>query len=171
MATVRQNIMPLPKPQNELIPELIPCTLPEAPENIWLTGFEKNAGSEKSIAESPIIVAVGGGIKSKNDIPLFEDVARCLGGELASSRVLVERGWMPQSKQIGLSGSSISASLLFTFGISGSVQFISGIKNAKQIVSVNTDPQAPIFAVSSRGFICDIYEAAEKILTLSQIYS
>ncbi|MDR1074092.1 MAG: electron transfer flavoprotein subunit alpha/FixB family protein [Treponema sp.] len=111
--------------------------------------------------ETDCALALGGGIRAREDIERFRRMSGAMGAALVCSRSLVERGWLPQSLQIGLSGRCIAPRLLVTLGVSGSVQFMAGIQGAKKICAVNTDPGAPILRVADIPLICDLYQAAE----------
>lgn len=113
-----------------------------------------------------IIIAIGAGVKEKNDIELFKKLADKIGARLCCSRILVDRGWMQRKNQIGLSGRSVSPKLLITFGISGSIQFRAGLENIHRIVSVNTDRDAPIMKIADVPVVADIYETCEEMFKL-----
>jgi electron transfer flavoprotein alpha subunit len=110
--------------------------------------------------EADYVLALGGGIRGREDIALFKKMSEHLGAALMCSRSLVERLWFPQSLQIGLSGRCIAPRFLITLGVSGSVQFTAGIRGAKKICAVNTDPLAPILRIADIPLICDIYQIA-----------
>ncbi|MDR1629832.1 MAG: electron transfer flavoprotein subunit alpha/FixB family protein [Oscillospiraceae bacterium] len=114
--------------------------------------------------ESGIVVAVGGGLRKKEDLELFFAVNRALGGELFCSRSLVERGWLPHVRQIGLSGRSVAPRLLVAFGISGSVQFFAGIQGARRVFAVNTDESAPLMRAADCPIVGDMYAVADEII-------
>lgn len=116
------------------------------------------------IAGAARIIAIGGGLRKKEDIALFETIAGRCHAALACSRAITERGWMPQSRQIGLSGRAVRPAVLITFGISGSTQFLAGIQQAANIIAVNDDPRAPIFSVAQQSILGDLYEIAQKLL-------
>ena len=103
-------------------------------------------------------MAAGRGIKKEEDLALLQELADLLGGQLACTRPLAERGWMDARRQIGLSGRTVRPKLIITAGISGSVQFAAGMNNADSIISINTDPHAPIFKVAHIGIVGDLYE-------------
>jgi electron transfer flavoprotein alpha subunit len=109
---------------------------------------------------APYVLALGGGVRNQEDIGLFKRMSESIGADLMCSRSLVERGWFPQSRQIGLSGRCIAPRLLITLGISGSVQFMAGIQGAKKICAVNTDPGASILRIADIPLICDLYRIA-----------
>lgn len=162
MATVRGGIFPSPVPCNSICPPLIPRVLPSVAIGAEVTEFRHQAPCHP-LTEQEVLVAVGGGVRRREDLPLFQALARKLGGTLACSRVLVERGWMSPDRQIGLSGTAVSPRKLLTLGISGSLQFRSGIGGVCELVAVNTDPQAPIFSVADHGLICDLYDVAREL--------
>jgi electron transfer flavoprotein alpha subunit len=110
--------------------------------------------------EADRILALGGGIRAREDIDFFRQTGESIGAELMCSRILVERGWFPQSRQIGLSGRCVASKILITMGVSGSVQFMAGIQGAQKICALNTDPAAPILRIADLPLICDLYQAA-----------
>jgi len=112
----------------------------------------------KDIADQRILVAIGNGIERKEDIPMFEEFAESIGGMLASSRSLVEKGWMPGERQIGISGKAVGCELLITCGVSGSVQFLAGVSGVGHIIAINKDKTAPIFGVAHTLVNADIYD-------------
>lgn len=83
---------------------------------------------------------------------------------LASSRALVEKGWMPIDAQIGLSGKAVSPDLLITCGVSGSVQFQAGIGGAKYIVAINSDENAQILSLAHLPLCGDMYEILPRLI-------
>ena len=119
---------------------------------------------EIDISEAETIVAVGRGLKSKEDIPLAAALAEKLGAQLACTRPLVEAGWFDPRRQIGLSGRTVKPKLIVALGISGSVQFAAGMRNAERIVAVNRDPHAPIFDIAHDGFTGDLYEVLPLLM-------
>mgnify|MGYP000685962710 CR=1 FL=1 len=91
----------------------------------------KEAKATESIADARILVVAGRGVRKKEDLSMLEELAVLLGGRLASSRALVEKGWMPAKCQIGLSGNTVSPQYIITCGVSGTVQFMAGMKHAR----------------------------------------
>lgn len=138
-----------------------PASALESPVRVLLREDTAESGG---IAEARVILAVGNGVIKKEDLAFFEDCAKRLGAVLASSRALVEKGWMPISRQIGLSGTAVSPDLLILCGISGSVQFRAGIGGAKRVIAINADQDAPIFAASHRYAVGDMYELLPMII-------
>lgn len=118
------------------------------------------------ISDAEIIVAVGRGLKSKEDIPLIKAFADKLGAQLASTRPLVENGWFDAKQQIGLSGRTVKPKLIITLGISGSVQFAAGMRNSDRIIAVNNDKNASIFDIAHYGFVGDMYEIIPQLMNI-----
>lgn len=116
------------------------------------------------IRKCRILVAAGRGVKKKEDLEMLYELAEFLGGELASSRALVEKGWMPAERQIGLSGNSVRPEYLITVGVSGTVQFMAGMRQTKNIIAINSDPKARIFEIAHYPICGDLYEIVPAMI-------
>lgn len=121
---------------------------------------EKVAG----ISEAAILVAGGRGLKEQKDLALLEELAELLGGQTAVTRPLVEAGWAPYTKQIGLSGRTVKPRLIITCGISGAVQFTASMNMSEYIFAINTDKNAPIFKVAHYGIVGDLYDVVPRLV-------
>jgi electron transfer flavoprotein alpha subunit len=111
------------------------------------------------LSKAEIIVAVGRGIKSKENIALAEKLAKVLGADLAASRPICDAEWLPIDRQIGSSGQTVAPKLYIALGISGAIQHLVGMKNSQTIVAINKDPEAPIFDIADYGIVGDLFEA------------
>ncbi|HEX8889803.1 MAG TPA: electron transfer flavoprotein subunit alpha/FixB family protein [Pyrinomonadaceae bacterium] len=111
------------------------------------------------LTKADVIVAVGRGIKSKENIALAEKLAEALGGDLAASRPICDAEWLPIDRQIGSSGQTVAPKLYIALGISGAIQHLVGMKNAGIIVAINKDAEAPIFDIADYGIVGDLFEA------------
>src|SRR5688500_5078089 len=116
------------------------------------------------LTKSEIIVAVGRGIKSQENIALAQQLADTLGADLAASRPICDSNWLPIDRQIGSSGQTVAPKLYIALGISGAIQHIVGMKNAGTIVAVNKDAEAPIFDLADYGIVGDLFEAVPVLI-------
>ena len=122
---------------------------------------EESGGVDLTSAE--IIVSVGRGIGKEENVSMAKDLAKAIGGELASSRPVVDAGWLSSTHQIGSSGQSVSPKMYLALGISGAIQHVVGMKGSKNIVAINKDPEAPIFEIADYGVVGDILEIVPKL--------
>lgn len=105
----------------------------------------RSTSSGANLATADIIIGVGRGIQSKENVKYAEELASVLGGVVGGSRpVAAELNWVPEDRQIGLSGQRIRPKLYIALGISGQPQHIAGIRDSKIIIAVNKDKNAPI---------------------------
>ena len=123
----------------------------------------KESGSQIDLNSSDVIVAIGRGIGKEENIPVATELSESLGGLLASSRPVVDSGWLDHSLQIGSSGQVVSPKLYLALGVSGAIQHVVGMKGSKSIISINKDPNAPIFELSDYGVVGDILEIMPKL--------
>ena len=125
--------------------------------------IEPEAG-DVDITQSEILVAVGRGIGSKDDIELAEELAEVLDADLACSRPLVDAGWMPKAHQVGKSGMKVKPKVYIALGISGAPEHIEGMKSSSTIIAINTDKNAPIFDVAHYGMTEDLFDVVEELV-------
>jgi electron transfer flavoprotein alpha subunit len=119
----------------------------------------------KDIAEARVIVCIGRGIEKKEDLALARQLADILDGEIACTRPIAEEyHWLPEELCIGLSGVQVKPDIYLGIGVSGQVQHVTGIRNAKVIAAVNKDDNAPIFKVADFGMIGDLYDVVPKLV-------
>ena len=114
--------------------------------------------SDVDITKQSVLVAVGRGIQSQDNVQLAEELAQSLGGAVCASRPVIDQGWLPLSRQVGKSGMTVKPRLYLAFGISGAPEHWDGMQNSECIISVNTDPNAPIFDGSLYGVVGDAVE-------------
>jgi electron transfer flavoprotein alpha subunit len=115
------------------------------------------------LSKAEVIIAVGRGIKSQENLALAERLAEALGGEIAASRPICDAGWLPIDRQIGSSGQTVAPKLYVALGISGAIQHLVGMKNASTIVAVNKDAEAPIFDIADYGIVGDLFEVVPAL--------
>jgi electron transfer flavoprotein alpha subunit len=165
MATVRpKSSRPLPEDTTRsgkiievpLIEDLID-------QRVRVVGHRRDAQDFDNLEEADVVIAGGRGLKKADNVTLLRDLAVELGGVVGASRDAIDRGWLSYPHQIGLSGKTISPRLLITAGISGSIQFLAGIKTSHTIVSINTDPDASLHKVADYGIIGDLFEVLPQL--------
>lgn len=120
--------------------------------------------AEKGIDEAEVLVVCGRGVKRPEDMALLKELASLLGGEIASTRAVVEAGWLDAKRQIGLSGRTVKPKLIITCGVSGAIQFVAGMSGSETIVAINTDPKASIFKVAHVGLVGDLYTIIPELI-------
>lgn len=125
--------------------------------------FEAVPASEDDLTRASVIVTVGRGVPERDDIELFERLARKLDAALGSTRPLVDAGWLPRSRQVGQSGATVKPRVYLAFGVSGANEHLAGMRGSGTIVAVNTDRRAPIFDVAQFGAVADAVEVAEAL--------
>ncbi|MBQ1429564.1 MAG: electron transfer flavoprotein subunit alpha/FixB family protein [Kiritimatiellae bacterium] len=163
-ATVRYKVFSVP-PKGEPRGRVVRRSL--APELLAskieiLSRTPKSA--EKGIEEAEVLVVCGRGVKRPEDIALLRELATLLGGEVASTRAVVEAGWLDAKRQIGLSGRTVKPKLIITCGVSGAIQFVAGMSGAETIVAINSDPKASIFKVAHVGLVGDLYTIVPELI-------
>ncbi|KAF0196282.1 MAG: electron transfer flavoprotein alpha subunit [Bacillota bacterium] len=119
-----------------------------------------------NLGEAEVVVAVGKGIGSQDNMSLAEDLAKVLGGVVGASRAVVDAGWIEYSRQIGQTGKTVAPKLYIACGLSGAVQHTAGMVNAETIVAINKDPDAPIFKIAHVGIVGDVRHVLPEITKL-----
>lgn len=126
---------------------------------------KRNLQQTKEIFQARVIICVGRGVEKSEDIALARELADAFGGEIGCTRPICEElHWLPESLCIGLSGTKVKPDLYLGLGVSGQIQHIIGIRNAKVIAAINKDENAPIFKVADLGIVGDLYEVVPKII-------
>ncbi|MBQ9770496.1 MAG: electron transfer flavoprotein subunit alpha/FixB family protein [Lentisphaeria bacterium] len=164
-ATVRYKIFSIPQKKANPDGKIHACSL--APEKLR-SGIEITKTEwkslEKGIEEAEVLVVAGRGVKKAEDIAMLQELASLLGGKVASTRAVVEAGWVDARCQIGLSGRTVKPKLLITCGVSGAIQFVAGMNSSEKIIAINTDENAPIFNVAHIGIKGDLYKIVPELI-------
>lgn len=164
MATVRQAAFPLQElePLGGQIVALDSPLAEEARHKKFIEYVEAAVG-EVDITQSEIVVAVGRGIKERENLEIVEKLAEAVGGVLAGSRPVIDAGWLPPERQVGQSGKTVKPKLYIAVGISGASQHLAGMKGSETIVAINKDPNAPIFNVATYGIVDDLFKVVPAL--------
>jgi electron transfer flavoprotein alpha subunit len=160
MVTVRQAAFQAQKPPAPLNGQIIevPSPLTEEIATKRFLEYVLPPPGGVDITAAEVLVGVGRGIKDQSNIPMVEELAKMLGGVLACSRPIVDKGWLPSDRQVGTSGKTVKPKLYIALGISGAFQHVLGMKNSDLIIAVNKDPKAPIFSFSDYGVVEDLFK-------------
>ncbi len=168
-ATVRYRVMDAAHPTSDIRGQIIKCPVTNEMARSKIEVLSSIvAKRQKTLEEEDIIVAVGRGAKSDAEIEMCRELADALGGQLAFSRPLIEKGYADTSHQIGLSGRTVRPKLIITAGISGAIQFTSCMDASECIVAINTDKNAPIFNVAHYCIVDDLSEVIPRLTALAK---
>jgi electron transfer flavoprotein alpha subunit len=140
-----------------------PAPIEEAAATPWaavrVTEVRPAQHTGVDLGSARIVVGVGRGLKAREDLAVVEDLAAALGAEVACSRPLAEgHDWLTKDRYIGISGQHIAPDLYIAAGISGQVQHMVGVRDAKVLVAINSDADAPVFADCDFGVVGDLYQ-------------
>ena len=165
IATIRQATFTPRKPEppaNGQITE-VPSPLTEeiAEKRFIQYVLPPPGGVDINAAEK--LVGIGRGIKDQANIPQVEDLAKTLGAVLSCSRPIVDKGWLPNDRQVGSSGKTVKPKLYLALGISGAFQHVLGMKSSDLIIAVNKDSKAPIFSFADYGIIEDLFKIVPSL--------
>ena len=116
------------------------------------------------ISAADMLVSVGRGIESQDNIEIVLGLAEALGVPLSASRPVVDAGWLPKTRQVGQSGLKVKPRAYLAFGISGAPEHLEGMRNAELIIACNTDPGAPIFGVAHYGTTVDLFDLVPELV-------
>lgn len=166
MATVRPKSAP-PAPHDATRSgEIVTVDIPEGllATRMRYERFVPDASQEVAIEDADVIVAGGRGVKKAENFGLIQKLAAILGGNVGASRVAVDRGWQPYPRQIGLSGKTVAPELYIACGISGAIQHLAGMQTAKNIIAINTDPDAQIFQVADLSIVGDMFDLLPAVI-------
>ena len=138
--------------------ELLSVDVQNIPSRSKVLEITEEPRGDVDIAKAEIIVSVGRGIGNEDKIHFTAELAEALDGVLACSRPIVDVGWLPRERQVGASGKTVAPKVYVACGISGAIQHLTGMRDAKRIIAINKDPNAPIFQVAHVGVVGDLFE-------------
>jgi electron transfer flavoprotein alpha subunit len=170
MASLYPRAFDAPAPAGEvsgetLVPEIYSLTRQEGMSLNWEVVERTLEPAEAlDVEDAEVVVAGGKGMGSEENFALLQDLAICLGGAVAASRIAVDLGWAPKARLVGQTGKKVFPELYIACGISGAHQHQAGMKEARHILAVNTDPQAPIFQIATWSILGDAPQVVSKMI-------
>ena len=164
-ATVRYKVMDAPVRRETAAGEVIARPIPKGVTDSPVTCVSVvPVPPARTISDTEILVVGGRGLRKEADLDMIRELAAVLGGDWATTRPLVEKGWASADRQIGLSGRTVRPRLIITCGVSGAIQFTSCMNASEHIISINTDPDAPIHQVAHIAITGDLYEILPELI-------
>lgn len=167
MATVRPGVMRKEIADPDYKGEVIDLDVEKytKPEDFVVDIIDRHVAKSKvNLGGASIIVAGGYGVGSKENFELLQQLADTLGAEVGASRAAVDAGWVDHDRQIGQTGVTVRPKLYIACGISGQIQHIAGMQDSSIIISVNSDPNAPINAIADYVITGTIEDVLPKLI-------
>ena len=160
MSTVRPGVMQKMERQagrQGVVTDFVP-KFDTAKFKVKLVETIKADKSIADISEAKILVSGGRGVHNKEGFDKLQALADVLGGQVASSRAMVDNGVMPHECQVGQTGKTVRPNLYMACGISGAIQHLAGMEESDFIIAINKDKFAPIFSVADLGIVGDLHK-------------
>ena len=143
-------------------PEVVEVALPESPARILESHTAEKEGPQ--LEEAKVVITGGRGLGSAEHYQLIEELGKLLRAATGATRAIVDAGWVPYAKQVGQTGKTVKPAVYIACGVSGAMQHLVGMKDAKVIIAVNKDPDAPIFSVADLGVVGDVHKVLPRLI-------
>ncbi len=160
IAAVIGGALPATAGQGAGTPDVVEVAPPAALDRLRMSLLEVTGplAGDVDITTADLLVSVGRGIESQDNLQLVAELGNVLGAPLSASRPVVDAGWLAKTRQVGKSGRKVKPKAYLAFGISGAPEHLEGMRGADLIMAGNTDPGAPIFGVAHYGTTVDLFD-------------
>jgi electron transfer flavoprotein alpha subunit len=157
--SVRPNAYALPQPMPGPASQVSTIAIEPAyvKDDVEVVEITRTGGEIKDVTEADIVVSGGRSLKSEENFRIIHELAAALDGAVGASRAAVDAGYQPHSRQIGLTGKTVTPRLYIACGIDGAIQHLAGMRGSKVIVAINTRRDAPIFNHATYGCVADLF--------------
>jgi electron transfer flavoprotein alpha subunit len=155
-------IEPGPEP-TDLDVKLLVSSLEDRDQVVRVSGHVEPSNGGVSLTTAKVIVSGGRGVGSKEGFAIIEELAGLLGAAVGCSRAVTSAGWRPHTDQVGQTGTKVAPEVYIACGISGATQHMAGLKGAKRILAINSDPQAPMMQNADYTVVGDLKEIVPAI--------
>ena len=166
MAVIQPGAMPARRPEAGREGQVVSVDVTISPDSLRLRLEEVISipPSALDVTEAEMIVAGGRGVGSEEGFHLVEQLAHLTGATVAASRPVVDAGWAPHERQVGLSGKSVAPRLYIACGISGANHHVVGMRDSRAVVAIDQDPYAPIFQIADVKVVGDLHQVLPALI-------
>ncbi len=172
MATVRPGVMEMPTRDAARTGEIImvDAGLSEADMNVEILEVVKNEKKSVDITDAKVLVSGGRGVGGPEGYEPLRELAAELGGEVSSSRIGVDSGWIEKDRQVGQTGKTVHPNLYIACGISGAIQHLAGMEDSEFIIAINKDESCPMMKLADLGIQGDLKVIVPKLTEAIKAY-
>lgn len=162
MATVRPGVLPIPNSRAGGGVALIGSVRAHRRERVQIESAWRDDDWEK-LARAQVVIGLGVGVKVE-EYPLINELSSLIGAEIAGTRKVTDVGWLTRSRQIGITGRTISPRLYIAIGLSGKLNHMVGVQRAGKILAINSNQDAPVFNHCDLGLVADWRELVPLLI-------
>jgi electron transfer flavoprotein alpha subunit len=145
-------------------PTVVAASVAIQDSGVHFKSYVEPEAGDVDITQQEVLISVGRGVQSGDNVKIAEELAAELGGAVCGSRPVIDQGWLSLSRQVGKSGAIVKPKLYIAAGISGAPEHVEGMKDSDTIIAINTDPGAPIYSVAHFGAVEDATDVLPALL-------